>query len=65
MDLQGPNFSDSRDRIRSLKRLKKTCYNNNNIFIGVMVHITGTRAKKVVSYTSAHSTEMVFAQDKY
>jgi len=46
MDLQGPNFSDSRDRIRSLKRLKKTCYNNNNIFIGVMVHITGTRAKK-------------------
>jgi len=30
-----------------------------------MVHITDTRAQKVVSYTSAHITETVFAHDQY
>ena len=29
----------------------------------LMVHITETRAQKVVSYPSAHITETVFAQD--
>ena len=35
--------------------------NNNNFYCGPMVHITDTRAQKVVSYTSAHITETVFA----
>jgi len=30
-----------------------------------MVHITNTRARKVVSYTSAHITETVFAHDHH
>jgi len=30
-----------------------------------MVHITDTRAQKVVSYTSAHITETVFAHDHH
>jgi len=30
-----------------------------------MVHITDTRAQKVVSYTSAHITETVFARDQH
>jgi len=29
-----------------------------------MVHITDTRSQKVVSYTSAHITETVFAHDQ-
>ena len=31
----------------------------------LMVHITDTRAQKVVSYTSAHITETVFAHDQH
>jgi len=31
--------------------------NNNNFYCGPMVHITDTRAQKVVSYTSAHITK--------
>jgi len=31
----------------------------------LVVHITDTRAQKVVSYTSAHITETVFAHDQY
>jgi len=30
-----------------------------------MVHITDTRAQKVVSYTSAHITETVFTHDQH
>ena len=30
-----------------------------------MVHITDTRAQKLVSYTSAHITETVFAHDQH
>jgi len=30
-----------------------------------MVHITDTRPQKVVSYTSAHITETVFAHDQH
>jgi len=30
-----------------------------------MVHITDTRAQKVVSYTSAHITETVFAHNQH
>jgi len=30
-----------------------------------MVHITDTRAQKVVSYTSAHITETAFALDQH
>jgi len=30
-----------------------------------MVHIKDTRAQKVVSYTSAHITETVFAHDQH
>jgi len=30
-----------------------------------MVHITDTRAQKVVSYTSVHITEMVFAHNQH
>jgi len=30
-----------------------------------MVHITATRAQKVVSYTSEHITETVFAHDQH
>ena len=30
-----------------------------------MVHITDRRAQKVVSYTSAHITETVFAHDQH
>jgi len=30
-----------------------------------MVHITDTRAQTVVSYTSAHITETVFAHDQH
>jgi len=30
-----------------------------------MVHITDTRSQKVVSYTSAHITETVFAHDQH
>ena len=32
---------------------------------GLVVHITDTRAQKVVSYTSAHITETVFAHDQH
>jgi len=34
-------------------------------YCGLMVHITDTRAQKVVRYTSAHITETVFARDQY
>ena len=34
-------------------------------YCGLMVHITDTRAQKVVSYTSAHITETVFAHDQH
>ena len=33
-------------------------------YCGLMVHITDTRAQKVVSCTSAHITETVFAHDQ-
>jgi len=33
-------------------------------YCGLMTHITDTRAQKVVSYTSAHITETVFAHDQ-
>jgi len=32
---------------------------------GLVVHITDTRAQKVVCYTSAHITETVFAHNQY
>ena len=32
---------------------------------GLLVHITDTRAQKVVSYTSAHITETMFAHDQH
>jgi len=41
---------------------------NNIIMIfycGLVVHITDTRTQKVVSYTSMHITEMVFAHDQH
>jgi len=31
----------------------------------LMVHITDTRAQKVISYTSAHITQTVFAHDQH
>jgi len=31
----------------------------------LIVHITDTRAQKVVSYTSAHITKTVFAHDQH
>jgi len=34
-------------------------------YCGLMFHITDTRAQKVVSYTSAHITEAVFAHDQH
>jgi len=34
-------------------------------YCGLVVHITDTRAKKVVSSTSAHITETVFAHDQH
>jgi len=34
-------------------------------YCGLVVHITDTRAQKVVSYTSAHITESVFALDQH
>ena len=34
-------------------------------YCGLMVHITDTRAQKVVSYTSAHIAETVFAHDQH
>jgi len=34
-------------------------------YCGLVVHITDTRAQKVVSYTSAHVTEKVFAHDQH
>ena len=34
-------------------------------YCGLMVHITDTRAQKVVSYTSAHITETVFVHDQH
>ena len=34
-------------------------------YCGLMVHITDTRAQKVVCYTSAHITETVFAHDQH
>jgi len=34
-------------------------------YCGLVVHITDTRAQKVVSYTSAHITETVFAHDQH
>jgi len=44
-------------------------HNLNNIIIifhcGLMVHITDTRSQKVVSYTSAHITETMFAHDQH
>jgi len=30
-----------------------------------MIHITDTRSQKVVSYTSVHITETVFAHDQH
>jgi len=34
-------------------------------YCGLMVHITDTRAQKVVSYTSVHIKETVFAHDQH
>jgi len=34
-------------------------------YYGLVVHITETRAQKVVSYTSAHITETVFAHGQH
>jgi len=34
-------------------------------YYGLMVHITDTRSQKVVSYTSSHFTETVFAHDQH
>jgi len=34
-------------------------------YCGLTVHITDTRAQKVVSYTSAHITETVFPHDQH
>jgi len=34
-------------------------------YCGLIVHITDTRGQKVVSYTSAHITETVFAHDQH
>jgi len=34
-------------------------------YCGLVVHITDTRAQKVVSYASAHITETVFAHDQH
>ena len=34
-------------------------------YCGLMVHITDTRAQKVVGYTSPHITETVFAHDQH
>jgi len=34
-------------------------------YCGLVVQITDTRAQKVVSYTSAHITETVFALDQH
>jgi len=34
-------------------------------YCGLMVHTTDTRSQKVVSYTSAHITETVFAHDQH
>jgi len=34
-------------------------------YCGLVVHITDTRAQNVVSYTSAHITETVFAHDQH
>jgi len=34
-------------------------------YCGLVVHITDTRAQKVVNYTSAHITETVFAHDQH
>jgi len=34
-------------------------------YCGLMVHITDTTAQKVVSYTSAHITQTVFAHDQH
>jgi len=34
-------------------------------YCGLMVHITNTGAQKVVSYTSAHITETMFAHDQH
>ena len=34
-------------------------------YCGLMVHVTDTRTKKVVSYTSAHITETVLAHDQH
>jgi len=34
-------------------------------YCGLVVHITDTRAQKVVRYTSVHITETVFAHDQH
>jgi len=52
---------------------KQVCDRNIDCFIMIitifhcvfMVHITDTRAQKVVSYTSAHITETVFPHDQH
>jgi len=50
--------------IRSWSRLYTICCVIIMIFYcGLMVHITDKRAQKVVSYTSAHIAETVFAHD--
>jgi len=36
-----------------------------SFYCGLMIHITDTRAQKVVSYTSAQITETVFAHDQH
>jgi len=47
-------------------RMWKALYNILIIFYcKLMVHITDTRAQKVVSYTSAHITDTVFAHDQH
>jgi len=57
----------------NMKSLMKTVTLNMIVIIiiimifycGLMVHITDTRAQKVVSYTSAHIRETVFAHDQH
>ena len=64
----------SRVKLKSLKKAQNEMIRQNKrkqiIFIflfycGLVVHITDTRVQKVVSYTSAHITETVFAHDQH
>ena len=54
---------------RALGYVRKYCIWNSIIitifYCRLMVHITDTRAQKVVCYTSSHITETVFAHDQH